>query len=218
MEHKNKSVFWEALILAIFIFAIGIFVGYLIEMNRTSKIVSLYQQSELDLLDVKIQNDIFNLKSIDCKNAFNETINFADRIYGEAKILEKSEEANQITSGITLQHKKYDLLRVSLWANLLGIKEKCSGNFTILVYMYEYNSEDLEIKSLQSVFSKKLSEVKQQLGNKVILIPMAGNLEVNSINYLKGVYNITSLPVILINEKVRIDSIDKLKNLTAYIK
>jgi len=43
MESKNKHVFWEALIIAIFIFAVGILLGYLMELNRTSKIISLYQ-------------------------------------------------------------------------------------------------------------------------------------------------------------------------------
>lgn len=218
MEHKNKSVFWEALILAIFIFAIGIFIGYLIEMNRTSKIVSLYQQSELDLLDVKIQSDILSLKNIRCDVAINETINFADRIYTEAKLLDKYEDSNQINKGINLEHKKYDLLRISLWTNILNIEARCPENFTTVVYLYEYNSQDLQTKSSQAVFSRKLAEVKQQFGNKIILLPIAGNMDINSLNYLKIAYNITSLPVILIDQKFKVDSLGQLNNLTTYLK
>jgi hypothetical protein len=213
METRNKHVFWEALVIAIFIFGIGIFLGYLIEMNRTSNIISLYQQTELDLLDNRIQDNLASLESIDCNKLFDEVTNFANRIYDEAKLLDKYEGSNQFSESIVLQHKKYDLLRAELWVNSLKIKERCVSNFTTLVYFYEYNTKSLEIKSEQSTFSKKLSQVKQEKGDSVILIPIAGNLETSSINYLKRVYDITSYPVILVDEKVKIDSIDDLNSL-----
>ena len=74
----QKSVFWEALILAIFIFGSGILVGYLLEQNRTSNIIEAYQQSELSLLDIKIQQSIFEESDFDCSLAVDETIDFAD--------------------------------------------------------------------------------------------------------------------------------------------
>jgi hypothetical protein len=213
METRNKHVFWEALVIAIFIFGIGIFLGYLIELNRTSNILSLYQQTELDLLDNRIQDNLASLESIDCNKLFDEVIGFADRIYDEAKLLDKYDGSNQFGESIALQHKKYDLLRAELWVNSLKIKERCVSNFTTLVYFYEYNTKSLDLKSEQSTFSRKLTQIKQEKGDKVILIPIAGNLETNSINYLKRVYNITSYPIILIDEKVRIDSIENLNTL-----
>jgi hypothetical protein len=176
MELKNKHVFWEALILAIFIFAIGIFLGYLLEKNRTANIISTYENSELNFLDINIQNDILSLDKIDCKQATTQMINFANQVYDEAYTLGKYEASNQITRGIILQHKKYDLLRTILWANTIKIKQKCGGNLSTLVYFYEYAPEGFEIKSQQDVFSKKLTEIKQELGDNVVLIPIAGNL------------------------------------------
>ncbi|MDP1728748.1 MAG: hypothetical protein Q8L27_00910, partial [archaeon] len=64
MEIRNKNVFWQALILSILIFVSGMFLGYLIELNRTSQIISLYQESELSLLDIRAQSDIFDLEGI----------------------------------------------------------------------------------------------------------------------------------------------------------
>jgi len=87
----QKHIFWEALILTIFVFAFGILMGYLLESNRTSRIIEAYQQSDLNLLDIKIQDTIFSLKDFDCELATRETIDFADRVYEEAKLLDRYE-------------------------------------------------------------------------------------------------------------------------------
>lgn len=214
---NKKSVFWEAFILAIFIFALGIFLGYLIEMNRTNDVITLYQQSELDMLDIKAQENIMNLKQIDCSLFFNEMLNFADRTYNEAKLLERYEGANEMSQGIVLQHKKYDLLRTGLWIDSIKFRERCDINFSTVIYFYEYNSEDMEIKSAQTVFSKKLGEIKEKLGGQVILFPIAANMNISSISYLLAEYNITNLPSVLINEKLKIDNINSLSAIDSYL-
>lgn len=218
MEVRNRNIFWEAFILAVFIFASGILLGYLLEMNRTSKIISIYQQIELDLLDNRLQDSIISLNSIDCDKFFKETLVFADRIYEEAKTLEKYEDSSQLSEGLMLQHKKYDLLRTELWINSIKLKEKCSQNFSIIVYFYEYKTSNLDVKSMQKIFSNKLAEIKGVKGAKLILIPIAGNMEINSVDYLKSVYNISSYPVILIDENIKIESIEDLNKIESYLK
>jgi len=218
MESKNRHIFWEALVIAILIFGSGIFFGYLIESNRVSKILTLYQQTELDILDTRIQDEIISLNSLNCNQFFQETVNFADRIYNEAKLLEKYEGSNQLTDAITQQHKKYDMLRAQLWVNSIKLKERCNSSFDTVVYFYEYNTKSLDLKSEQSVFSNKLTQIKEEKGNSIIVIPIAGNLNINSINYLKETYNITSYPVIIINEKIKIDSIEGLNDIVKYLK
>ena len=215
-KKAQRSIFWEALILSIFIFASGIFLGYLLEKNRTNDIITLYQQSELDLLDMKVQDNILSTIDLRCSKFFNETISFADRVYEEAKLLEKYEGANEITEGIEIQHKKYDLLRTILWTDTIRLKERCVTNFSTVVYFYEYNSQDQDLRAEQSVFAKKLEEIKQEQGDKLILIPIAGNLDVNSIEYLKFSYNITRLPSVLIDEETKIESIEELSSINSY--
>ena len=213
METRNKSIFWEALILAIFVFASGVFLGYLMEKNRVSQVVSLYQQSELDLLDIKIQNELFSLKSLQCNSAQAELLAFADRIYEEAKLLERYEGSNKITQEIKLQHKKYDLLRAMLFINTLQIKERCNNTLDTILYVYNYDTEDIGLYSQQTTFSKKLEQVKSSKGGSLILIPLAGNINSTSISYILKQYNITILPTILVNEDLKIASIGDLEKL-----
>ena len=213
----QKHIFWEALILTIFVFAFGILMGYLLESNRTSKILEAYQQSDLNLLDIKIQDSIFSLKDFNCELATKETINFADRVYEEAKILDRFEDSATLSEGIIMQHKKYDLLRTSLWVNTIKIKKECEENFHTIIYFYNYRTEDLDTSSTQNVFSKYLSELKKEYGNKIILISIAGNMDINSINFLKSTYNIDSLPMILVDEEHKISSLDDLDKIKEYL-
>jgi hypothetical protein len=110
------------------------------------------------------------------------------------------------------------LLRAILWVDSIKLKERCGNNFSTVVYFYEYNTKSLDLKSEQATFSKKLGQVKEKLGNKIILIPIAGNLNISSIDYLKYTYNVTTSPTILIDEKFKIETIADLDKIESYIK
>jgi hypothetical protein len=218
MEIKNKHIFWEALILAIFIFASGVFLGYLLELNRTSNIITLYQNSELNLLDVQLQTDFIALNNLSCDIASNYIFSFAEKTYQDARLLEKYDDANKLSRGVILQHKKYDLLRARLWLNALDLNDRCGKRFVNVVYFYNYNTKDIETKAKQSIFSNRLSEIKASLSDSILLIPIAANLGSDSINYMMAEYNIGSVPAILIDEKTKVETIDQLKNIEQYLK
>lgn len=215
MLESQKHVFWTALILTIFVFAGGIFLGYLLENSRISNIQDFYVKSEIELLDVKIQNEIYSFSEINCSKAIEENVNFADRIYEEAKLLDKYESANQLTEAIVMQHKKYDLLRTLFWINAIKIKQSCNASYHNLVYLYDYNKPRLDIKAKQAVFSRILEELKAKQGDRVMLIPIAGDNDISSLRLLMSLYNVTEqeLPVILIDEKIKITDIERVENI-----
>jgi len=220
---NQKHVFWEALLLAIFIFASGILLGYMVELNRTDKIITAYQESELNLLDIQIQEEIISLENFDCKGSTENIINFADKIYFEAKKLEEYSTSSRLSEGILYQHKKYDLLRAILWMNSLKIKEKCGEDFNTIVYFYEYNVGDLDLRdpdlvAEQRTFSLYLGELKKEYAERVILIPIAGNLEISSIDSLRSQYNIDVLPAVLVNEEFKVLNLEDLDKLRTYLK
>jgi len=216
---NQKHVFWIALLLTIFIFSAGILLGFMIENWRTSNIVSLYQQSELDLLDIRIQNDIYSLNKINCQTVVEENIKFADRVFEEAKLLEKYSESSRLSDTIILQHKKYDLLRTLFWMNAIKLKEKCKADYHNVVYIYDYQNPSIEIEAKQDVFSKLLQELKDKKGNKIMLIPIAGDNNLISVDLLMDLYGIkeNDLPVILIDEKIKITDIKNVEDIEKYL-
>jgi len=212
---SQKNVFWTALILTIFVFAGGILLGFMLENSRASQINSFYINSEIELADIKIQQDIYSFPEFDCATAINENINFADRVYEQAKLLEKYDKSSQISDSIKLEHKRYDVLRTLFWVNAIKLKEKCNAQYHDVVYLYDYNDVRLDIRAKQDVFSNLLDQVKAKQGNNVMLIPIAADNNVSSLNLLMSMYNISEseLPVILIDEKIKITSLESAEDI-----
>lgn len=218
MLKSNKHVFWEALIITIFIFGIGVLFGIFLENARANRVSELYLKSEINLLDVKVQTEILNLKDLNCEEAIKQNIQFADKIYEDAKILENYDDASRMDSDFVEYHKRYDLLRTLLWMNSIKIKEKCGKeSFHTIVYLYDYKSEDAEQKNKQQIISRFLEELKVEYGSNIILIPIAKNLGINSIDLLIKNYNVSGTSVI-VDEKVVISELEDLNNIRQYLK
>lgn len=220
MFKSQKNVFWQALLVTIIIFGLGIFLGFILENWRTSQIKDFSQQSEVELLDIKIQNDIYSKEIFNCEVAIQENIDFAEKIYKQAEILGRYEKASRLTEDLRVQHKKYDLLRTILFLNSIEIKEKCNSSYYEIVYFYEYNTENLVLKAEQETFSKLLLRVKEEKGREVLLIPIAADNNISSVNLLLNKYNISKqeLPVILINRKIKITNLENIESLLEQLK
>jgi hypothetical protein len=219
MFNSQKHTFWQALVVTVVIFGIGIFVGILLENSRIGEINDIFYESEIDLLDIRVQNEIYATGDFNCELAIDENIKFADKIYEEGKILDRYEKASRLSpEKLKIQHKKYDILRAMLLLNSLEIKSNCNDSYSNVIYFYQYNNPRLDLKSKQNVFSRLLGELKNDYGNEILLIPMAADNDISSINILLDKYDIEfeDLPVILIDEEIKITEIQNIEELRQY--
>jgi len=219
MENKRgaqKFTFLEALFVAVLIFGIGILAGVWLESYRGSKIASLYSNAEISLLDMKSTESFIELVS--CDKATPELINFADRIYNEAKLLEKYDGASRLSESLIATHRRYDLLRASLFLASLKTKERCNATYNIIAYFYDYLEPEIKVSSRQKVFSNYLLKLKKSRPEEdIILIPLAADNSLASVDILLKKYNITELPTILVDEKLKITSIEDLEKIKSII-
>ncbi len=197
MLKSKKHVFWEALTITVAIFLIGLFLGMLIETSNSSKISNLYLQSEISLTDAMATSRLTEEFEFDCDAIKQSNINFADRIYQEARLLEKYEESGRLTDNLILLHKKYDLLRTILWTSNQNSLERCN-NYNLVVYLYEYESEDVTKKATQNVWSKIILDVKNQ-NDDILLLPIAADQNLTSLDLLINEHGITQFPSLVIN-------------------
>jgi hypothetical protein len=214
---SQKRVFLYALIVTLIVFNLGIFMGYMLEASRINNINEMYADAEMELFDQMTQKNALNILNLSCENLIKENINFGDRIFQEALQIHKYEEANKINDEIVFQHKRFDLLRALFWINSMEIKQKCNSDYHDIVYFYKYNNPSIEQESKQKFFSNLLVELKQQMGNKVMLIPIAADNNISSIDILTEKYNITELPVILIDEKTKMTEINSIEDIRKYL-
>ncbi len=215
--HNQKRIFLYALLLTFLVFNFGIFMGYMLESSRIDKINTMYLNAEMELLDQMTQKDSLDVLDLDCNLLLEENIKFGDKIYKEALVIQRYEDANIISDDIVFQHKRFDLLRALFWINSIKIKQKCSSDYHDIVYFYKYNDPSIEQESKQAFFSNLLGELKQKSGNKLMLIPIAGDNDIPSINLFIKKYNITEFPTILIDEKTKMTEIENVEEIEKYL-
>ncbi len=217
MAANQKHIFLYALVLTFVVFNLGIFMGYMLESSRINRINGLYLDAEMELLDQMIQKDSLDLLELDCDSLIKENIKFGDKIYEEALLIQRYEDANRINNDIIFQHKRFDLLRALFWINSIKIKQKCNTSYHNIIYLYRYNDPTIEQSSQQRFFSNLLREVKEEKGSNIMLIPIAADNDIPSINLLLKKYDITELPTILIDETVKITDIKIREDIDKYL-
>jgi len=216
MLKSRKHVFWEALLVAILVFGLGIILGVYLEQIRTDQADLIYYQSEVSLFDSLAWINLMDSLEFSSAELVQANLDFADKIYDEARSLEKFDDANKVTQSLKMVHRKYDLQRTVLWMNTIKLKQRASG-INDLVYFYIYDTEDIELKAKQIVFSRVLGDLKQKKGNDFVLIPIAVDSDIASLNYLLDFYNVEIFPSILVNEETLITEVPTVGELEAHL-
>jgi hypothetical protein len=214
---STKNIFWEALVLTIAVFFIGIFLGISYESKKLNDINKYYASSEIFLVDSLALSEFSKKNTTDCENLISTSVSFADKVYNEARLLERYEEASKLTDSIKLAHKRYDLLRTILWINTMNIPTECKKNTSTVVYLYEYETKDINQRAKQAVWSKIIFDLKQDKGGRIILIPIAADSNLTSLNMLIEKYNIKDFPVVIINEKYFLYDIKTKEEIESYL-
>ena len=215
---KGRSkIFLDTLVITLAVLIIGFSIGFFVESFRTQSISDYYQNFEIEALDLKLQNYYYQIMDeASCTEAINQNFIFADKIYNTGLTLEKYEEANQISPKILTEKKRYVLLKTELWLNSILLKKKCSEPFHTIVYIYSQNYNKAK-EAEQKVISDILGKIKDEKGNKVVLLPIAGDLDIDSVTMQKKIYNITYLPSIIIDEKTVLEGFHTQEEIEKYL-
>ncbi len=216
MKYSSRHVFWQALVIALVIFCGGILVGMFFENSRIEKLEDFYFTSKTELLDFELFSEILYEDEDNCDIIKESSVLLADKIYVEALKLEKYDNSNKITEDLITLHKRYDLLRTLLWKKIIENKKIC--NLDTVVYLYKYDNPDLNTKAIQETMSNFLLDLKREKGSEIILIPIAVDTDLISLNYLIEGFNISQFPVVIINEEYIISNLDSMEDLETYLK
>jgi len=216
--NKKFFSFFRAFIIAVLIFSVGILSGVLLENSRVNKINQLFFDSETSFFDFQLNSEItLNLNS-SCEILKNESTLFADRIFREAVKLEAYDHSNKLTSEIIKTHRRYDLLRTLLWENLIKIERRCGDKFNVVIYLYKYQNQTILLKGKQIAMSNKLGDLKEKYQDSLILIPIAVDMNLDSLDSLRKIYKLEKIPVIFINQKFKIENMESLRNIEKFLR
>ncbi len=214
---ENKHVFWQALVVAFIIFWTGLLLGTYFERSRIDKIQRFYFDSETEIFDLNLVSLILGGVNNNCGLFINESMNFADRIYQEALKLEKYDSSNKLSEEAIPLHERYDLLRTMLWKNMIDNKKNCGSKINTVVYLYDYVDTPLNQVAVQKTMSNFLADLKNKNTGKIILIPIAVDTGVESLDILRNFYNLDKVPVIFVNEEFKVGGLDKISDIEKHL-
>ena len=215
MLKSKKHVFWEAAVITVVIFLAGLLFGMLVETSNSSKVSQLYIKSEISLTDAMATATLTEGFDFDCETIKKSNIDFANRVYEEAIILEEYEDAGLLTENLMFLHKKYDLLRTLIWTSNQNSFDRCD-NYDLLIYLYEVETEDTVKQATQNVWSKILYDVKINHKDDILLLPIAADQNLTSLDLLISQYDVKEFPALIINNDnvlYEIDSVSGVESL-----
>jgi len=218
MRKNSRHVFWQALVIALIIFLGGILIGIFFENSRIEKLEGFYFGAETDISDFELSSEILYGGNYNCALIQEHSVLLADKIYVEARLLEKYDDSNKITRDLIVLHRRYDLLRTILWKNIIENKEKCNSDLNTVVYLYNYDNPGLNVKAIQEAMSNFLIDLKGKYEDEIILIPIAVDTDLMSLSSLIERFNISQFPAVIINEEYMISNLDSMEDLEKYLK
>lgn len=200
---KLLGAFLLATVIFCLVFIVSSTVSYYNYQRTTEQINEIYSSLE-ELENLAKRNDCTS-------GSFDASSKILDEIGGKLNLLEKRFGKNDAR---VLEQKNLYVKAELIHHNMVkSYREKCNMNFVTILYFYS-NEENLREESER--LSLILDALKRKSSDKIMIYSLDFNLDNNEIENLKQEFNITSAPIIVINEK-EIKNPSNIDELNAYI-
>lgn len=214
----KNDIFIKTTAITVIVFILGILVGVWLDNNRLEEIKDRLTSMDIEWNDARLQSMFyqkFSNGTNSCVDAIQSNLEFNDRIYKEGLEIERREVVSKFTPEIIYEKRRYALLQLQFWTNSIELKETCNANYSSIVYFYSFFDEN--IKNDQKIQSVILADLKDRCGNKLILVPLPFDMDISTIEFIKSIYNISSVPSLLINEKDVLTGIQDGEEILKYV-
>jgi hypothetical protein len=200
----KRNYFAIAGVITGIIFILGIVVGVQLDLMKSDGIQERYRQTELDWLDVQLKSDYYKFSpdSVDyCDLMIKSNMDFADTVYARGLEIQRYEEQSKILTGLREDKIEYALLKFQFWLDAIKLRDSCDADYQTVIYFYKDSPTGFE-EVYQNAQSNVLLEVKDKLGQEIILVPLPIDLDIEVIDLLVEQFNIKETPTVVINEEI----------------
>jgi|TARA_B100001971_G_C18149413_1_gene514964 thiol-disulfide isomerase/thioredoxin len=207
---SKKAIIIVAVIASILIYAIGVFSGLyankLIKQRVETDINFLRSYTDVSTLDLKnmLLLQFFNDNLDDCKFSEISVSQLHEQLYPYWQRLPKRLEAYEMDGVVTEEYitlkREYIRLSLRIWLIALNNYRECdTTNFIPLLYFY---SQDCETCVRQGQILDAFNKEGLYADKNVVVFPIDGYFEDDTVYLLRQYYNITQFPAIIVNDNV----------------
>ncbi|MFH8132254.1 MAG: hypothetical protein QW321_01455 [Candidatus Aenigmatarchaeota archaeon] len=197
------SIHYAPTIFTVLIFLIGLMIGIIVENYRLSSIRKSISESEIRWNDARLLNYYFiNLEKNNCDLAFEENLEYNEKIYSYGKVIEQAIEASRFTPELEQEWRRYTLLQVQFLFGSIELKEKCNLDYSIVIHLFKKKNLTSEEEINNKLQSAILLDLKEKCGRKMMLVPLTADVDLLVVDYIVKRFNVTTYPSVIIDEKV----------------
>ncbi|MBI4014642.1 MAG: hypothetical protein HY365_01670 [Candidatus Aenigmarchaeota archaeon] len=212
------NIFLKTALITFFVFSLGIAIGLWIDLSRSQSVDDALQGTSIELLDITALEQLYDTVGNStefCDAAIRSNLEFNARIYEEGKQLDREESVAKL-SDLTLRQKRYALLQMQFWLNAIKLKQRCDADYDTVAYFYAKTPQSGQ-KTTQAVQSEVLSALKNECGNRIMLVPLPLDMSIASIDAVKAQFSINSAPSTLVNEKTLLEGVQTLEKMRSSV-
>jgi hypothetical protein len=194
----SLRIYALAAVITLVVFTLGTIVGYVISNEKYNTITTDMESFQLQQKDIETEFQLANtLGSNSCgtlkyeiEKMANQSDSLGQRLsYYNNEILRNPEF-------VSLK-KNYMINLVQFWSYWEQYKKNCNSTVNTVLYFYSINN----CASCQAQ-GYVLSFLKTRYPNDIMVFSLDKDEDLYTINLLKSVYNVTSSPTMVINNKI----------------
>lgn len=212
----ERQISWKlyiaSFIIATFVFIFGLLIGNLITENKYQKSLMDEQNFKIRLLELEVQGLLAERYECSMVDIMELTKNLDD--IGRSLIEIEKDIGKSRLDEIAPAKKIYTLLELKHFALINKYDEKCyKKSFNFIFFFYSNKKNLTETEQTGYV----LDYLKKKYGDNLKIYSFDEDLNMEIVDSLKRVYNITSVPAIVINENHTIMGIPKSEDIQKYL-
>lgn len=196
---RMRGAYFLALLLSIALFAILLFLVYVLDSERVSKLDRQIMELSWETEDSRLfmlYNDFLkeNDRSTKCALWKTRLEQQSEKRVAFAEELQKYEEANAFSNDYYRVKRTFLLKNVEFLFYYMNYEKECDPNATWVLYFYPDRKQCIDCEVQAAVLDKLRNKCKN-----VINFAFPINFDVDIVNILKVRYNVTGVPTTILD-------------------
>jgi len=204
MGKISFKLYLVAAALTIVVFSSGILFGWILDSNRVSDVQSQIDDLAISFQNLDLENSIyqaFGNETFTCSIYSSRAESLSKQTDQLAEELNSFREVNEFQlSKLDFFKKKYTVMNLQFWLQLVNLKKNCDYNSTTVLYFY--TTKPCDECAAQGIV---LDALKRKSPERLMIFAIDSDLDLGVVALLKTKYNVTRIPTLVINENIKIE-------------
>ena len=204
MGKISFRLYLTAAVLTAVVFSSGILFGWFLDSNRVTNVQSQIDDLAVNFQNLDLENSIyqtFGNETFSCSIYTTKAESLSKQTDQLAEELNSFKQMNQFQlSKLDSFKKRYTLMNLGFWLQLVNLKKNCDYNSTTILYFY--TTKPCDDCVAQGIV---LDTLKRKSPEKLMIFAIDSDLDLGVVTMLKTKYNVTRVPTLVINEKSKIE-------------